>query len=368
MNILKKIITNNYIISLLIISLTFIWFKLNTPEKVENTSLLNSIENEIKPFNVKTKKIEINDFHYTKNFIGTTKAHEIYPLYTREEGVVNNLKIKEGVFVNKNDILFKIESDKLFSELDFVKNSLKEKERLYQNNKKLFEKGYTTEDMLIKSESDFKKALSDLDDINDKIEKTIIKSNNSGYIYELDLENGFFLQKNTKILEIHDLSTIKIDLYIPEIYINDIYIGQEATVYINNNTYNGSVSFVSKIADRETHTFKVEVLISNKEYKINSGLSSSVEIKFKPVKGIKISPYILTMDREKIGIKIVNENKKVDFLPIEIVKTFKDNDILIKGDFPDYIELIILGQEYVKINDIVNNKESDSNDILNADI
>lgn len=350
---LKKILSNNYIISFLILSSTLLWFIYSTPEKTVNTSILNNLNNETTPFNVRTKNIKVDYFEYYKNFNGRTEAVKIFPVYTREEGIVENLKVKNGQFITEEQKILKINSESLQKEFLFFENNLKEKQRIFENNKRLFKNGFTNEDNLIKSETDFIKSQSDLNFIVEKIKNTEIKAPSSGYIFNLDLEEGFFVQKNTKLFEIHDLSKIKINIFIPEKYINMINKGQKASVFINNKEYSGKVDFISNIASDNTLTFRVEVLLDNKKQNIFSGLSSSVRVHFEPVKGFKISPYILTIENELLGIKIVNKESKVEFYPVQIIKTFEDNEVLVSGNLPENIDLIILGQEYVKIGEVV---------------
>lgn len=347
-NIKEKIENKPYLISLLIIFSLSIWFQVKEAPQKENTSLLNKTEEKtIKHKNIRTEEVELKEEDYKVSFNGTTEAANILLVYSREEGFIKKLNVKKGDYVKKGEILATIDSESLNSEVSYFENLLTEKKRQYEADLKLFKKGFSSKEVLTKSDTEYKKAISDLNKVKDKLKYTNITAKTSGYIGEVYPEEGEFILKNSKITEIHDLSEIKIEIDLPEKYISEIALNQLAEVEINSLNNIGYITFISKIADQETHTFKTEITIKNKD-NIYSGLSSNVSINFNKIKGLKISPYILTVHKEKLGIKYISKNK-VKFSEVKIIKTFPNNNVLIKGDLPNSFKLITLGQDYIEV-------------------
>ncbi len=84
----------------------------------------------------------------------------------------------------------------------------------------------------------------------------------------------------------------------------------------------------------------------NEDYLIKEGLPSEITIPLAQQKAYKISPSVLALlDDGSVGVKVLDENDVVLFLPITLLKDTPD--YLWVSGLPDNIRLITVGQEFV---------------------
>ena len=63
-------------------------------------------------------------------------------------------------------------------------------------------------------------------------------------------------------------------------------------------------------------------------------------------RGHRLSPAVLTLDDEgRVGVKVINDNTTVQFLPVELIADGPEGMWL--GGLPDSVELITVGHEFV---------------------
>ena len=129
-------------------------------------------------------------------------------------------------------------------------------------------------------------------------------------------------------------------------------MGQTAKVkLLNGKEAHGELRYIASVGNDATNTFKIEVAIKNADLQLFAGLSSELTIELNKMSAIKISPALLALDEKgNIGIKSVNDSR-VYFTPVDIIKS--DSDGIWLAGLGDKIDLIVLGQGFVRAGDKV---------------
>ncbi len=162
-----------------------------------------------------------------------------------------------------------------------------------------------------------------------------VRAKTTGEVVEIGAREGNFV-------------AIKFIAEIPEIRIADVKVGQKVLIeLITGEKIEGKLSFVSKSASPQTKTFRVESEINNSKGLIKDGITSTITIKTDPILSHKISPSILDLDDSgNIGVKILNSENIVKFIPIFIVEDLEDG-LWISG-IPETVDLIVKGHGFVE--------------------
>ncbi len=95
---------------------------------------------------------------------------------------------------------------------------------------------------------------------------TRITSPFSGRISRSHLDLGMMVQPGTAVYQVVDLSTVKIELGIPQDIIGLLKIDSEVQLRVsalNDKTFNGFVKYISPAADERNGTFNAEIHIPN---------------------------------------------------------------------------------------------------------
>jgi len=144
-----------------------------------------------------------------------------------------------------------------------------------------------------------------------------------------------------------DLNPIEIRAFASERQITHLYTGKTVrTRFLNNQEVEGTLTFLAPVANPDTRTFPVEISIPNPDYKILEGLTAQIFIPAEPEDVHRISPSILALDDDGvIGIKILDEDNRVIFNPVQIVADMPD--YMLVGGLPETIKMITVGQDFV---------------------
>ena len=126
-------------------------------------------------------------------------------------------------------------------------------------------------------------------------------------------------------------------------------ISQEAkatATFINGQSLEGKISFIASAANPETRTFQIEISSDNPGYLIKEGLTANLRIPVAEKMAYRISPSILSLaDDGTVGVKTVNEQDVVQFVPVNMLKDTVD--FLWIGGLPDKARVITVGQDFV---------------------
>ena len=245
-------------------------------------------------------------------FSSTTEAHQRIEVKSEIMTTVEEVLRKAGTFVNKNDLVIRLDE--------------------YNTNLELYKL-----DLL--SESEF--------------EKIALYAPFDGILLDNHKIAGELVMPGEKVYELIDLSSLEIYGYINENEILDISTKNEVEVTILGEEVEGSIDYVSPISDPETKTFEIVVKVKNKDLRYKDGLSSMISINKGEVLAHKISPSILALgDEGQLGVKVIAEGNEVEFKDIKIIEDTSEY-MLVTG-LREKEKIIIVGQQYVSNGEKVN--------------
>ena len=245
-------------------------------------------------------------------FSSTTEAHQRIEVKSEIMTTVEEVLRKAGTFVNKNDLVIRLDE--------------------YNTNLELYKL-----DLL--SESEFK--------------KIALYAPFDGILLDNHKIAGELVMPGERVYELIDLSSLEIYGYINENEILDISTKNEVDVTILGEEVKGFIDYVSPISDPETKTFEIVVKVKNKDLRYKDGLSSMISINKGEVLAHKISPSILALgDEGQLGVKVISKDNEVEFKDITIIEDTSEY-MLVTG-LSEKEKIIIVGQQYVSNGEKVN--------------
>ena len=127
-----------------------------------------------------------------------------------------------------------------------------------------------------------------------------------------------------------------------------VKVGQPAEIrLISGQTAQGKVRYVSPSASPATRTYRIEIEIANPDGAIPDGITAEVTIPLDPMPATRIPRSALTYSSAGlIGIRAVNAQGIVEFLPITIVED--DQAFMWVGGVADGARVIVQGQDFVR--------------------
>jgi len=284
---------------------------------------------------------------------GITEGNRSVTLKSQTHGKVEKINFLEGEYVKEGDIILSLAIEDRKKNLESAEALLQQRQLEYNVAKSLKNSGHQSKTKLSEAKANLKSAEANLARIKTAFENIFITAPFDGILQELSVEIGDFIhQSGESVATILDNSRIIAVGQVPEKKISGIKIGNNARIRtVNEIITTGMVSYISKIADPVTRTFKVEIEADNDSQDFFEGMTTEIVIPTKKVMSHVVkSSYFAFDESGEIGIKTIEGNNKVKFNPIEIIKEDKQG-VWITG-LASNANIITLGQAYLKDGDV----------------
>ena len=180
-----------------------------------------------------------------------------------------------------------------------------------------------------------------------ELNRTEVKAPFRGYVEKI-VKPGNFINRGEVCAVIIELDPVTFVAEVPEAEIKNIVKGQNVSIMlVTGEIITSKLSFVSKSATPSTRSFRVEAEVNNPKGLIRDGITGTLEISTNKILANKISPSILLLsDSGTLGIRIVNNDGIVEFLPIKILEDTQEG-LWVQG-IPNASNLIVRGQGFVE--------------------
>ncbi|QUM77683.1 efflux RND transporter periplasmic adaptor subunit [Moritella sp. 24] len=324
------------------------------PAEQESGSVANNTNAVIdKPIpQVRTEQFDAQLIARSISLYGRTAADRETNLGAEMAGRVEEVLAKRGSFVNKGDIIVKMEQNDLPQLLARAKTLYKQREIEYQGAKKLAAQGFQGKARLAEAATALSDASTSVFTITLQLEKTVIIAPISGILNERHVEVGDYLAKGNPIATIADINPLIVKADVTELDVNNVRLKQVAQVrLVSGQVVEGKVRYISRVANSATNTFRIEVAIKNPDLLLSAGGSAELSLPLNQEWAVKLSPSTLALDEEGvIGVKTVVDEHVV-FTPVDILKADAQGSWLTGlGKQP---VVITVGQGFVRAGDKV---------------
>ncbi len=292
-----------------------------------------------------------SNFHTTATLESRTEADII----TRVTGIIEQLSVEEGDYVEKGQVLAKIDPRRYQLALD------KANAELSGINQELQRLSLMAERKLVSAQASDKlkyqhqaavaaRKLAELDLQDSQIVAPI-----SGFISHRYVKPSHFTQGYQKLFHIVDSTNLQAVVYLPEHQLSNVKLDQQANLSFSarkNQLYQAKVRSISPVIDSRSGTFKVILSIDNNEQELKPGMFAQIALTFDThVNAFTIaSDAIITLDNNS-KIYLVRDNKAVE---VQINKGFIEEQLTeITGDINEGDLVVVNGQHNLKSDALV---------------
>lgn len=181
-----------------------------------------------------------------------------------------------------------------------------------------------------------------------EIERLTMTAPFDGLLESDTAELGSLLQPGGLCATIIQLNPIKLVGFVPETEVNRVILGAQAGARLaaGGDDLVGKVIFLSRSADPQTRTFRVEIEVPNPDLTIRDGQTAEIAIAAAGVQAHLIPQSAMTLnDDGALGVRMVDETDTVSFAPVSIMRDTASG-VWVTG-LPDTANVIVVGQEYV---------------------
>lgn len=284
---------------------------------------------------------------------GRTEPSRAVTLRAEVNGRVVDLTTTKGSVVKKGEIIIQLDKRDRQARLAEAHALLKQRELEYAGTKKLLKDNLQSEIQLAKTASLLATSRAQVERIELEIRNTRILAPFDGILDRLPVEVGSYLKIGDEVGRLLEQDPIIFVGYVSQQERHRLVLGDRGIArLVTAAVVEAELRYIASEADPITRTFRVELQIPNPDRSLVSGITAEISIPVRFVSAIQLSSALLSLSSEDIiGLKIVNAQDRVEFLPIKVVKS-SPKGLWITG-LPKGTRVITVGQGFVRAGDRV---------------
>lgn len=180
-----------------------------------------------------------------------------------------------------------------------------------------------------------------------EIERLIITAPFAGLLENDTAELGSLMSAGATCGTIIQLDPIKVVGYVPETQVHRVALGSLAGARLTDGReVRGRVTFLSRSADPQTRTFRVDIDVANADMSIRDGQTADILIASAGSKAHLLPGSALTLDDQgDLGVRVIEEGNVVAFKAVTLMRDTAEG-VWVTG-LGDSADVIVVGQEYV---------------------
>jgi len=213
--------------------------------------------------------------------IGTTNANESIVLTTKVTDTVNRVHFEDGDYVEAGKILVEMTNQEESALLAEAQSNLDEARRQLSRQQDLGSKGLSAISTIDEAVAKAQSAEARLNAITARMNDRLIRAPFSGLLGFRGISPGTLLTPNTPITTLDDISVIKLDFSIPEIYLGVIKPGFRILSRSDtwkDREFDGIINSIGSRIDPVTRAVPVRAVIDNQEALLRPGMLMTVRI------------------------------------------------------------------------------------------
>ncbi|PTP61045.1 efflux transporter periplasmic adaptor subunit [Vibrio splendidus] len=223
---------------------------------------------------VTTEKVNQDTWDKSLKVIGNIHSNQSIDVTSQMSGQVKEILFTSGQQVNKGDVLVKLDDALLksnyksqLSKVELVRVELMRNKLLLRNNS-------VSKNSVDKLQAQFNAEGAKLEYIATQIDYMKVKAPFSGSVGIRNIDVGDFINSSTAIVELEDKSKQYVDFSIPELYLQDVKVGQDLQFYseaTNDEVFHGTISAIEPSSDSNTHNIELRAM-ANQAVPLEAGM------------------------------------------------------------------------------------------------
>lgn len=283
---------------------------------------------------VETTIVGTGDISSTLLLSSNLETERMADVYSRVQGLVEKIYGEEGDYVQKNQVLMKLEAEEYRLEEARAKVDYEQEKSRYERTSMMYKKNLLSKEEFEQARfaGESKKILWEQAKLN--LDYTKITSPISGVIGERLKRPGDRIQPTDRLFTVINTQEMIAVVHIPEKEIGNVVKGQKAYIssqHLKNERFSGWIKRVSPVVDPQSGTFKVTIGIRNENNRLRPGMFVNAHIITDTHKGAVLIP--------KTAVVYENEN-----LHVFVVRDSLAHKITLNVGYQDFEKVESLSQ------------------------
>ena len=269
------------------------------------------------------------------SLVGNIAANEIVEVKAETEGIVREILFDEGQPVEKGQLLIQLDDTKSASVVAEAESNFKLSTANFERAKVLFK-----DRMISPQEYDQASATFDQNHATLELKKRQLKDARivapfAGITGARNVSPGQVIAKDTVLTMLVDLDPVKVEVNVPERYLQQLNIGQSlefSVAAFPGKKFKGEVYFVSPQIDQNLRTALVKARIPNADNKLRGGRFASLDLALQVRDSAIVIPEPAIMSSgDNFSVFVVNGENKAELRPVQVGIRLAGKAEIVKG-------------------------------------
>lgn len=213
--------------------------------------------------------------------VGTTVANESVDLTTAVSETVSKIGFQDGEYVERGEILVELTNAAEASRLTEAQANVDEARRQLDRLENLSNNNLVADNEFDQARTALETARARQEGVLVDMDDRLVRAPFSGVLGFRNVSEGSLLTPGIVITTLDDVSIIKLDFTIPEIYLADVGVGQmiqAKSIVYDELIFNGEIRVVGSRIDPVTRGVSVRALIANPDSLLRPGMLMTVSL------------------------------------------------------------------------------------------
>jgi membrane fusion protein (multidrug efflux system) len=242
---------------------------------------------------VETAKVVAVDLALDATAVGSLRSNESVVLRPETAGRISSINFKDGVAVSKGALLVGLDSAMQSAEFEQARANLGLAQSNQKRNQELFEKKFISQQSLDNTGAALKVQEAAVALAQAKLDKTRIKAPFAGVVGIRNVSVGDYVKEGQELINLEDISTLKIDFRLPESYLGQLKPGQcidFSTDALPGQRFEAVLDAINPLVDTNGRAISCRAHLSNADAKLRPGMFVRVRLIFEKRSNVLLVP------------------------------------------------------------------------------
>ncbi len=231
---------------------------------------------------VAVERVTEQVFSETVEALGTARANESLTVTSKVTDVISNISFDSGDLVEAGAVLAELADAEEAADLSEARATLSEAQREFERFEELRARGVASSQRTDELQSTAERARARVRSIEARLADRIVRAPFAGVIGLRYASPGMLVRPGDVIATLDDVSLIKLDFTVPEVFLGVIATGDPLVARsdaYSGRVFEGVISQIDSRVDPVTRTATVRAEITNDDKALRSGMLLLVEVK-----------------------------------------------------------------------------------------
>ncbi len=281
-----------------------------------------------------TTQVEEVLWNDTVNALGTVRANEQAMLAPKITERVTAVNFESGQHVKKGELLVQLNDAEQQAELEEIQAGLDERSRQLERVRSVENSGALSRSVIDEEVSRFNMAKAQVDLAQARVEDRRIYAPFDGVVGLRNISPGELVEAGDDLIEIIDLTPVKVDFTIPERHFAQLKPGQTISARAEaypDRSFIGEVRFVSPRIDPISRAAQARAFVLNEDFALRPGMLLLVELNFGSTQVLTVPESALSPIGDQQFIYRVNAEGLAERVPVKIGRRQKGIAEILEG-------------------------------------